>query len=283
MKLLKSFTLFLALCWLFNDAQAQLKSRHLYIGAGIGSTNYKGDMDDDWTVKFTKPGFTILAGYKLTSAFAVQLSYQQGWMGASDARAKEDVARIRRNLSFRSPINEIALTFNYEFISTRRAFKYRSALTPYVFAGIALFRFNPKADINGQTVALQPLGTEGQYLDGCTDCPEPYNLMQISIPFGVGIRARLTEKLDLRVEMGIRKTFTDYLDDVSGEYPDLNALAAQDPVAAAASDPSDSDMYPRGMAHYNGARGHSDGTDWYVNTNIILGFVLAAPKMPKFR
>ncbi|MEM7037921.1 MAG: DUF6089 family protein [Bacteroidota bacterium] len=283
MRQLRFLTLIFTLCWLFNDVNAQLQKQYMYLGAGIGSTNYQGDLDDNWTVKFTKPGFTAYLGYKFSSRLGLQVAYQQGWMGASDAKAADDVPRIRRNLSFRSPINEVSLTFNYEFIANSRTFKYRARFSPYVFAGIAAFRFNPKAEINGELVALQPLGTEGQYLDGCADCPDPYKLMQISIPFGAGVRAKLTKKLDLRVEMGIRKTFTDYLDDVSGNYPDLTALAAQSPLAAAASDPSDAAMYPLGMAFYNGVRGNADRNDWYINTNIILAWVMAAPKMPKFR
>ena len=100
---------------------------------------------------------------------------------------------------------------------------------------------------------------------------------------GLGIRVKITEKFDLNVEMGVRKTFTDYLDDVSGAYPDLNALAAQDPVAAALSDRIDPIEYPRGAAFINGIRGEDTKADWYVISSISFTRSFGGAINPKFR
>ncbi len=83
--------------------------------------------------------------------------------------------------------------------------------------GIGIFTFNPEARFGGdEWIDLQPLGTEGQWLaDPENRYPEPYELTQFNIPFGGGLRFRLSRRWDMEVEIGWRKTFTDYLDDVA--------------------------------------------------------------------
>ena len=80
----------------------------------------------------------------------------------------------------------------------------------------------------GTWVDLEPLGTEGQYSTlNDTDVNagiEPYKQIQLAIPFGFGVRYRLNQVFDLSFEMGIRYTFTDYLDDVSQNYVDPGSL-----------------------------------------------------------
>ena len=56
----------------------------------------------------------------------------------------------------------------------------------------------------------------------------PYNLMQISIPFGFGFKYRITNKISVAAEFGISKTFTDYLDDVSTTYQTYVAQERED-------------------------------------------------------
>jgi hypothetical protein len=122
----------------------------------------------------------------------------------------------------------------------------RAKWTPYVFFGVAGYLHNPQGkapatDLQGNAlpqagswVDLRPLGTEGQYSNlATTDVNygvKPYSLLQMAIPFGFGARFRLNEVWDLSVDYGIRYTFTDYLDDVSGNYvslPKLNSPLAQ--------------------------------------------------------
>jgi hypothetical protein len=105
-------------------------------------------------------------------------------------------------------------------------FSARPGWTPFAYAGIAVFRHNPQAQVPGndlfgqpfanagEWVNLQPLKTEGQ----------SYNLFQFAIPFGAGVRFRLADQMDVSLEFGFRYTFTDYLDDVSSNYVDLNTF-----------------------------------------------------------
>lgn len=291
MKSIKYFLAFVAVCWMFNDANAQLRSKYFYVGVSAGATNYKGDLDDNFALKFTKPGFGFQGGYKFHPHMSLRLGFTQGWMKASDAKAARDIPRRRRNLSFRSPITEGSLVLVYEFFANDRKYKYRPQYTPYLFAGVAAFAFNPQAKLGDEWYDLQPLGTEGQHLVDCgyPDCPKPYSLVQISFPFGAGIRYKLTDKIDLSLEIGLRKTTTDYLDDVSGRYPDLDALRSEMgnqngvPAAALLSDRIDRGVYPQGGEFWNGIRGDNSQDDWYVVTMVSANYILDWVKCPKFR
>ncbi len=108
----------------------------------------------------------------------------------------------------------------------------RVQFTPYVYAGITVFHHNPQAYVGensglpeaGEWVDLQEIGTEGQYADllpgDVNHGIEPYERIQIAIPAGIGIRYRLNQVMDLSFETGFRYLFTDYIDDVSGNYVD---------------------------------------------------------------
>ncbi|MFM2376334.1 MAG: hypothetical protein RLZZ165_1431 [Bacteroidota bacterium] len=282
-------------CVVFTTATAQLKTRFFYVGAGAGATNYKGDLDDNFALKFTKPGLALIGGYKFHPHMSVRLMLSQGWMKASDARAARDIARLRRNLSFRSPLSEASVTFAYEFFANNRKFRYRTQYTPYIFGGVGVFAFNPQAKLGNVWYDLQPLGTEGQYMSDChkgqtyvgassAPCPEPYKLVQVSIPFGMGIRYKLTDKIDLNVEMGLRKTFTDYLDDVSGYYVNVDELRAeQGDIAAILSDRIDRNSYEQGGEFWNGIRGDRTQKDWYVISMVSATYILSWAICPKFR
>ena len=151
--------------------------------------------------------------------------------------------------------------------------------SPYAFAGLAVYRFNPYVIDSGQKVFLQPLSTEGQGLPGSR--LKPYQLTQLSIPFGGGIKVNLSDNFRLGVEMGLRRLFTDYLDDVSGFYPDAaELLAAKGPKAVQLSYrgdevPGERPGYPDvGFPAKGVERGGPSKKDWYYFTGIHLTFRL---------
>ncbi len=261
---------------------AQLRINYFYCGVSAGATNYKGDLDDNITLKFTKPGLGFVGGLKFHPHMDLRLTFNQGWMKASDSKAFRDVPRIRRNLSFRSPITEMAVTVAYEFFGNTRKYKFRPQLSPYIIGGVAVFYFRPQGKLGNEWIDLQPLGTEGQFL-GTGEYPEPYKLVQVSIPMGLGIRYKLGKKIDLWAEVGLRKTFTDYIDDVSSLYPDMDELRAQNPIAYQLSDRIDRGQYPLGAKFWNGIRGDKTQSDWYVLSMISATYILDWVKCPKFR
>lgn len=282
MKVLKSFFVLVLIFISTSELTAQYRYGYFRVGVSAGSTNYLGDLDDDLTFKFTKPGVGADVSYRFNPFMSARLGFFRGWVGASDANSNNR-QRNRRNLSFRTPVTEANFQVVIDFIPTDRSYSHRAPYTPYVFGGIAVFSFNPQAEYAGRVYDLQPLGTEGQFLPDPTETyPEPYNLTQLSIPLGAGIRIAIADKFDLELETGFRKTFTDYLDDVSGLYPDQEELSAQNPLAAQLSDRIDRTVFPDGASIVNGIRGDRTQSDWYIYTNVRLNFILDWVKCPKF-
>ena len=139
-------------------------------------------------------------------------------VGASDQYNKPDL--VFRNLSFQNNITEWNLLAEYTFLGyhTKEIFSVS-------VCGIAVFHNNPYAyDTLGQKTYLRPLSTEGE---GLPQYPgqKPYSQTQFSIPFGGGIKFRMSESVVLGWELGFRKTFTDYIDDVSTFYVDKTVLS----------------------------------------------------------
>ncbi|MEO0897756.1 MAG: DUF6089 family protein [Bacteroidota bacterium] len=266
---------------LIASTNAQFRYSYLRVGVSGGSTNYLGDLDNDFTFQYSKPAVGIDASFKFNPLMSARVSFMRGWAGAADSTSN-DLARNRRNLHFRTPITEISGQLVIDFIAHERGFRRRPAYVPYVTGGIAVFSFNPQAEINGQLVELQPIGTEGQFItNGSRTYPEPYALRQISFPMGAGVRIALAEQWDLELETGFRKTFTDYLDDVSGEYPiasELFEAAGGGSAGARAVALSD----PDGVAALNGIRGDRTQADWYVFTVVRLNYIFDWRRCPKF-
>jgi hypothetical protein len=211
---------------------------------------------------------------------------------SASTNEEENVPRFKRNLSFRNDIKEFSATTVIDLFENRRTYSRRREWNPYAFAGIAVFHHSPKAYYDGEDMAkgwyaLQPLGTEGQLLGG-DDYPEKYKRVQLAIPFGLGVRYRYNTQWDLGFEIGWRKTFTDYLDDISGNYASkADLLRAGGPAAAILSDRSAASGYltapdPSGTPYPHvpgwGVKGNQRGDitekDWYITAGFTVSYIL---------
>lgn len=181
---------------------------------------------------------------------------------------------VRRNLSFTSYVTDGFAALEYRLIRPD-AFP----VTPYVFAGVGFFNFNPFVtaiiDDNRQRIFLQPLGTEGQGLPEYPD-RKPYNLTQINIPFGGGLLWTIQDKWLIGAEVRLHKTFTDYIDDVSTNYA-LPAPLLRDrgPLALALAwrgDEFNGRPYPTNEPR----RGNPENMDWLYYVGITAGIKLGS-------
>ncbi len=231
-----------------------------------GFANYYGDLQNKpFTLDQAKGAFGIGAKYDLTNKIAIRSGIMFGKIAATDAKNKA-VLQFR-NLSFQSSIFELNVLGEYTFFDMQER-----SLSPYVFGGIAMFHFNPYTyDTLGNKHFLKPLSTEGQGLSQYPD-RKPYKLTQFSIPFGAGVKFRVTENVVLAYEFGLRKTFTDYLDDVSKTYVSDVALALARGQTAV-------DLAYRGDELKNGsliypaegeARGGEKYKDWYYFSGVSV-------------
>jgi opacity protein-like surface antigen len=241
---------------------------HINLFGGI--SNYSGDLQNKmFTTDQSYGAFGVGAQYDFTQHISALSGFNYGHVAAADKFNKPDLQP--RNLSFQSQIFEWNLMGEYNLFDLAE-----KRFTPYVFAGIAIYHFNPFAfDTLGRKVYLKPLSTEGE---GLSQYPnqKPYNLTQFAIPFGAGIKLRVTSNVTLSYEIGFRKLFTDYLDDVSTRYADQTILLnAKGPEAVELA--YRGNEVKSGSATYPVAgtvRGNPKNKDWYYFSGIRISIGL---------
>ena len=247
------------------------KAQNLAVYAFGGIATYQGDLQSSrFAINQSNPALGVGLQYNLSSKFLIRGGFTYGKIEGDDKKNTTNKSTIPRNLKFESNIAEghIALEYNVFNMEER-------SLTPYVFAGAAVYHFNPYTnDAASNKHFLQPLSTEGQGL-AAYPSKKPYNLTQLAIPFGGGIKIAITDNVQFAVEIGLRKLFTDYLDDVSSTYADRNLLLAArgskavelafrgNEIAPAANYPTVGDQ-----------RGNPKSKDWYYFSGVRLSKTL---------
>ncbi len=195
------------------------RERALILVAGTGSSSYYGELKNNNKID-TKLNFNAGLQLYLTNRISARAEATWFQLAGSDANATDPSLR-KRNLSFTSSNVEVSFTGAINFLPNGNRFYRRPGFNVYGFGGIGALYFNPKATLNGKSYALEPLHTEGV----------SYSRVVLVIPFGLGARLKLGPNTNLAIEGGYRKTFTDYLDDVSTVYPDPAKLSSPTAVA----------------------------------------------------
>lgn len=242
----------------------------LEIGLRVGGSNYLGDLAPSsirTSIGETKLHLGGFLRYQISESFAIRAGGNLGRITSTDANADPNSSRINRNLSFRTNIMEAELSIELHPLGF---FDFDFPLSPYIFGGVAAFRFNPQAEYEGVWYDLQPLGTEGQGLEGG---PEKYNRVELSLPLGAGLKYTINDNWIVGTEIGLRKTFTDYLDDISTNYPDLDALSSANGSLAAELSWRGDEIDPDAIPPTPGsARGDSENLDWYIFTSVYVAY-----------
>jgi hypothetical protein len=208
----------LAVLTLHSAARAQMESitQEGEIGVSLGAAHYFGDLNTSAKVNRAKLAFGVFFRKQFGNYIAVRVGGQFAQVGYADKYYSDNEFQRRRNLSFNSSIWELALQGDFNFFKYVPG-SYDHRFTPYVTIGASIFSYDPYAYLNGQKYFLRPLGTEGQ---GSAAYPnrKPYSSMAFAIPFGVGVKYSLNEKINVGFEVLHRFTNTDYMDDVSTTY-----------------------------------------------------------------
>ncbi len=215
----------------------------LEIGIQVGTSQFLGDLGGqpgigkgfiiDTDISSVRPTFGIFGRYNIGGHFALRadMSYLQlhgddrlanntgGFSGSTPREFIPDAAwyRYYRNLNFKSDVFEMQVAaeiipYNFELGG---GYKNYSVISPYGFIGVGFFAYQPKGLYNGSWVELKPLRTEGQ---GLVDGRAEYQLVQLNIPMGFGVKWMYNDSWALCLEVNHRMTFTDYIDDVSTDY-----------------------------------------------------------------
>jgi hypothetical protein len=214
----KIFTVFLIVC-----SATAIAQRSVEAGIMLGASNYMGELTHSNTENFHFAG-GLVGRFNLNDYFSLKGNVFYGNISGADSLS-DDVFKRERNLSFKSFLFEFGANvewniFGYDPVRTKG-----KAFTPYIFTGIAVYKYNPLAYLDGTWVELQPISTEGQ---GTTQFQDrrKYSLTQLAVPFGAGFKLRMAKGWTMSVEYGLRRTFNDYLDDISKTYVEPGVLSA---------------------------------------------------------
>lgn len=258
---------FLLLLLLICESPA-VKSQNFFTTFFLGGSSYSGDLGTGtYSLPDNHPAGGLGLLYEINDRMSVRMDGTFGKISGSDKNGNNK----DRNLSFTSDLAEISIGFEYTLFDL-----YDYKVSPYFFTGIGRFGFNPYTkDKNGNIVFLAELDTEGE---GFYKGRKQYKTKQTAIPFGGGLMWAIDDNHRLGFVLGIRKTFTDYLDDVSTTYVDGNLLTAKrgstsTSIAYRGDELSGGLPYPADGTK----RGNPNSKDWYYFTGISFRMRLMPP------
>jgi len=225
---------------IFSHAQKWKRQRVEY-SFGLGATNFLGDLGGrnqqgtdfimDFEYKATRYAASLGYRYQLGKDWYVKGNLVYALVSGNDNLTQEP-ARARRKLKFKSNVVELSAQLEYMLIKQKSGHLYRLRgvrgkkwfrFEVYLLGGIGGIWYDPQSERNGKWFRLNPLNTEGQGLPGG---PKDYSGFTAVIPYGIGIRRNLSGgarsrhfgSWSLSLELTMRKTFSDYIDDVSTDY-----------------------------------------------------------------
>lgn len=258
---------------LFNstNVSSQEQDNGWMIGVFAGAVNYQGDLKPtSFTFNHSNPAFSLTIRKPLGTWLSLKAGAVIAKVEGAD-RYNRDYLQ-KRNLSFYTDIREITagLEINLLDITTKK-------FSPYLYGGVSIFHFNPWTnDAGGNKIYLQPLGTEGQ---GLAEYPKRkmYKLTQPALAFGIGARFAVSDNLNLGIEFNQRKSFTDYIDDVSTSYVNYDVLLnARGSKAVELAYRGDEIPGGTPYPHDGEQRGTPSEMDWYYYYGLTMEMKLSS-------
>ena len=302
----KCFLVTLLIICSYVPSYSQYSESTSFYEAGItaGPSNFLGDLGGNYgrgtpflkdnNIQTTKLMVGAYLSYHPSQWLGFRLAVNIGSIEGDDAIIKPkgglEESRSRRNSNFKSKIQEVLLVaeiyptvfFEYEPGDTYHKIR------PYGVIGVGGFHFNPQGTdpANGNWVNLKSLHTEGQGFNEYPDRKE-YKLTQLNIPMGVGVKYFASETVSVSLEVIHRKTFTDYIDDVSKDYIDPSLFYNYLPLSQAQL--AERIANKSGNGNTSGAfgpgqkRGTPTQNDAYFSVGFKLGFVLGSNNDKRWR
>jgi hypothetical protein len=239
-----------------------------YLGDIGGNRQNRRDFISDLKVGETNLSLGAFVRYRIARDFSVLTSYNYGRISGDD-KLSSNLGRHYRNLNFRNDIHELAVESQYYFYTLNdlgRTYLFENNFRAYLGMGAALFYHNPKTLYQGSWVELRQLKTEGEN--------KPYSKICMAVPLSMGFYFTFKKSYRIGWDICWRKTFTDYLDDVSGRFATPKALGT--PVAAALANRTGELNPPAGIAENfvaGSKRGDPNHEDAYIFSTLNFSYV----------
>lgn len=266
----KFFTTLLFGSFLFSTHN--INAQYIEVGGMAGGASYYGDLQKTKPVLGAfGPSVSVMARWNRSPRYAFRAAAMYGSFNATDSRTLGSV----RNLEVQTSLYELSVCAEYNLMPYDVMDGQTS--TPYLFLGVGGLYFNPQARYQNKFIDLRPLGTEGQFIVGT----KTYSPFQVVIPMGFGIKLAMWQRLTVGFEFCARQTFTDYLDDISTTYPNIDALSKINPIAAEMSYRTPTIAGQR-VAVEGVKRGDGYKSDRYYTTGITMTYSLASPQKMEY-
>tara|TARA_R110001592_G_scaffold108704_3_gene303640 strand:+ start:13195 stop:15117 length:1923 start_codon:yes stop_codon:yes gene_type:complete len=280
---------------------AQLNPYKLRLGAGLGYSNYYGDLSNyrhekflDWNslgqaysynANYNQtPSLSISIEQRISASWGLLLSGGQYSLSMSDRfRDKENRLQItapnfNRALNFKTQVRDLGLGFVFRTDNGKILLE-NSLIAPYFTASGGWVQFKPKGDLldadgNQYDFSQNTLETDGTFetdLSGLqASSDNGYKDNTFYLAAGIGVRLRLTKQIELYVQSDVKRTNTDYIDDVSGTSRTSFSDAFQEYAAYPGIALSPGGRTFRGDAQNN--------KDWFFNHHFGLKISLFPSK-----
>lgn len=296
----KYFTFLVLLFFAFNLSSQNFsrpgdwKKFRKEVFISMGTSNFLGDLGGrdktgtdyspvDLELSQTRTAFGLGYRYKILRWLNVASKFNYLVVKGNDALTA-DPFRNNRNLNFKSNIFELSGRIEFGWMSNKTGNRYGIKRTLnrrmkgnntslFLFAGIGGFYYNPKGLGPGGYVKLRPLHTEGQGLEGG---PKQYTNYSICIPLGIYYKLILQKVWTVGFEFAYRKTYTDYIDDVSTRYYNNEAIAAAyGPLAAQMADPNLGNIVGATSPDGSGVAAQRGDLqkDSYISLELTVGYI----------
>jgi hypothetical protein len=167
------------------------RSQTKEFGAGLASFNYTGDLNRNYSVNNQTIGGYIHYGKSFNNGWAAKLMLAAGKLKGQDRSVQSVISNVRQ-ASFNDFLTEASIQFQYEFLDFRNR-KSLVAFTPYLGVGAGFMLINRANKI------------------------KDYSDIQLMLPISFGIKYQLNPLWTINLELATRKTFYDYLDNISEE------------------------------------------------------------------
>lgn len=239
------------------------------IGPWVGVSNYFGDLNTSFDFTEVGPAAGFLARYNWNNRIDSKMSLNYTLVYGDDEDSPNSFEK-RRNLRFRSDIIDLTGQMEFNFLPYIHGSQ-DYYFTPYLLGGFNILYHRPTTEFEGTRYALRPLGTEGQ-AEG-----EEYNAITGGLVLGGGFKWDLDQDWSINIEFALKRLFTDYLDDVSGTYPNATSLRARrGDIAAELSDRSVGEK----IGELGRQRGNSRDNDTYTTLGVGLVYYFGRLECP---
>ena len=263
---------YIILCF-FALLQFQGISQKGYEIGLLGGVSYCiGDINPNYSLKTPGLSLEFISRYNFNTRTSIRFDVGAGQLIGKDELSENSFQKAR-NLSFKTNYVDASLDLEFNFFNLIHGSR-DHYYTPYIFGGLAVTYFNPRAKLDDKWYGLRLMGTEGQPLG------DEYNQFSPALSYGMGFKMDLSYEWSFNIELSSRLSGSDYLDDVSTVYPDMDELAARrGDIAVRLSDRSgELGIEPIGAPGRQ--RGASQDNDAYYSLRVGLVYYIGFLQCP---